>query len=210
MLWNSHPSSADSAQNLLNPPLRHSLIGQRQPSLQSQINMQHVHKIAPLNSQDTSLDSQHSCHFLSNSSTKSGITRFQTNGRGLSQSSHSNPSTQTIESRLQDDRDIQALIDSHVQAVLHDRLEPKMKEFDERQLSFHRRISEADEKHKERTHELDRKHKECMKQIHKLDKQSEKFNHQVSDAVSTFSKCNTAMEKQSIDCQAKGLYLETM
>jgi hypothetical protein len=208
-LYNSLPSSTTSVP-LMSNPSRNSFMGRRQPPIRSQMNMEHVHKIASMNSNNTSQDSQYTYNVLSNATTTSGIPRFQSTDQGLSQSSHSIPNSQTVQSYMQDERYIHALIDGHVEAALKERLEPKIKEFDDRQLLFHRRITEAEEKHTDCINEVDHKHKECMKQIHKLGKQSEKFNQKVSDVVRTITKCNVDMEKQSNEFQAKGLYLETM
>jgi hypothetical protein len=187
----------------------------QQHSQSSHSSSQRNNDLAPMNSQNTSKASEYLNPSFSNECSNSGIPRFQSKkqqdysyhtigSRSLLTNSQSQASYQN------DDAHLRALIDNRILEVLNDHLEPKIKDFDDRQLSFYRRISEAEEKHIQCIKEVDNKHAACVKQIKELDKRSSKIDHQVLHATKTIAKCTTEMEKQAVEFHTKGLHVETM
>ena len=194
-----------------------SLLAQEQTQSQSShSSFQRSNDLAPMNSQDKYQTSRYSNPFLSHDTSKSGIPQFQAEKHYYSQSTSTGTGSRSLsksqgQQSYQNHEDhIHSLIDNHVRDVLDQRLAPKFKELNDHQLSFYRRMSDADEKHIEYMEEVGRKHDACMKQINELDKRSIKIEHQFVHVTKTIAKCTTEMEKQADEFHAKGLYVESL
>lgn len=169
--------------------------------------------LASKNSRNASQASQYSNHLSSHDTSNCGVPQFQSKNQDFSQSTCSRTflsNSQSQASYRNDEVQLHAMIENRIVEILNARLEPKMKELDDRQLSFYRRITEADEKHIECIKEVESKHAACMKQIKDLDKRSGKIDHEFVQVTKTIAKCTIEMEKKAVEIHTKSLYVEKL
>ena len=206
--WNSYPSCVSQRtepESRLSHASKDSYLTNENKTFQGSHSNTHS---APTNSQNTSQTSGYSNQFLSNNSSQSGIPRFQVKKHDFAQSSC--PSSNSPEHCHVNDAHLHTMIDHHIRAVVNERLAPELKELDNKQLSFYRRIAEADEKHIESIKAVDRKHAACIEQIKALDKRSSNIDHQFVNVTKAIAKCTVEMEKQVVEFHKKGLFVENL
>jgi hypothetical protein len=126
------------------------------------------------------------------------------------QTGYSQTSSQFLEDIFPDQNDLHDLIDSRLKILLKASFQPAFDDFEDRQLSFYRRISEAEDTHTDRMKEVHLKHKGCMKQIQELGNRADMFDRQVVDATNALTTRCKELHEHASELEAQGSHIKKM
>lgn len=135
---------------------------------------------------------------------------------GPSQTSHSTSSNNSQSATATDDaiwhneKRLEALIDARVHATLKGSFDNKMKEFDDLQHAFYRRITSAEDQYSEYVKVLDSKLGDATDRIHELDLKTTNLDLQVTDAFDQHKARTNDLDERSSKLEAKASQVDKM